>query len=125
MPNIPNGSRNLARTQESRKHRAQMGVAERLVCERLKRRRTGFAIRRQYAIGPYLLDFYCPAAKLGIEVDGPLHDPVKDDARDAYLRRLGIETFRIPTDHHFEESLDGWWADTYDRLRTVIQARSA
>jgi very-short-patch-repair endonuclease len=28
--------------------------------------------RRQHPIGPYVLDFYCPAARLAIEIDGVL-----------------------------------------------------
>ena len=26
---------------------------------------------RQYSLGPYILDFYCPKLKLAIELDGP------------------------------------------------------
>jgi very-short-patch-repair endonuclease len=33
----------------------------------------GFEFRRQYPAGPFIVDFYCPAARLVIEVDGDLH----------------------------------------------------
>lgn len=36
--------------------------------------------RRQHPIGPYILDFFCPVARLAIEVDGQGHD------REAQLR---------------------------------------
>jgi len=65
----------------------------------LRMRPDGFKFRRQHPFGPYVLDFYCDAAKLGIEVDGAAHDlggnPVRDLARDAWLRRRGIEVLRI------------------------------
>ncbi len=52
-----------------------------------------------HASGPYVLDFFCPAAKLAIEVDGEAHAlgdrPVRDRLRDAFLAEQGIETLRI------------------------------
>jgi very-short-patch-repair endonuclease len=60
---------------------------------------TGPVFRRQHAIGPYILDFYCVKAKLAIEVDGETHtrdhQRVKDEARDTYLATLGIATHRV------------------------------
>jgi very-short-patch-repair endonuclease len=47
-----------------------------------------------------VLDFYCPAAKLAIEVDGLAHDmgdrPARDDIRVEWLKREGLEVLRIP-----------------------------
>jgi very-short-patch-repair endonuclease len=55
--------------------------------------------RNQHPIGPYILDFYCPQAKLCVEVDGEFHgrdDRIARDAiRDAYLAEMGICTYRI------------------------------
>lgn len=51
--------------------------------------------RRQHPVGPYILDFYCHAAKLAIELDGGGHYEPKqmdyDARRDAYLRDSGIQ----------------------------------
>jgi len=33
----------------------------------------GLQFRRQHPIGPYILDFYCSAARLAIEIDGASH----------------------------------------------------
>jgi very-short-patch-repair endonuclease len=33
----------------------------------------GYGFRRQYPVGPFIVDFFCPAAKLVIEVDGDTH----------------------------------------------------
>lgn len=68
---------------------------------RLKGRQLeGFGFRRQHVVEPYILDFYCEAARLAIEVDGQAHsapDSVAHDARrDAFLRHRGIETLRLP-----------------------------
>ena len=51
-------------------------------------------------MGGYVLDFYCPASALCIEVDGKGHEmgtnPRRDARRDAWLAERGIETLRIP-----------------------------
>jgi very-short-patch-repair endonuclease len=56
--------------------------------------------RKQHPIGPYVLDFYCHAAKLAVEVDGASHDfgdrPERDARRDDWLEAQGIATLRLP-----------------------------
>jgi very-short-patch-repair endonuclease len=60
----------------------------------------GLKFRRQHPIGPYVLDFFCPAHRLAVEVDGGMHNEddraEKDAARDRWLARQGIMTLRIP-----------------------------
>jgi very-short-patch-repair endonuclease len=58
----------------------------------------GSRFRRQHPLGPYILDFYCPSARLAIEVDGWAHamgDPDRDRRRDAWLEQAGVRTLRI------------------------------
>ena len=54
---------------------------------------------RQKPIGPYIVDFYAPRAKLVIEVDGAQHregeHARQNAARDAYLERLGLKVLRF------------------------------
>ncbi|WP_152555097.1 HsdR family type I site-specific deoxyribonuclease [Desulfonatronum thiodismutans] len=60
----------------------------------------GYKFRRQHQIGDYIVDFYCHAAKLIIEVDGSIHDvpekQTKDKKKQAYLKGLGYKIIRIP-----------------------------
>ncbi len=55
-------------------------------------------VNRQKVIGNYIVDFYCSAAKLVIELDGSQHytqNGKEDDAeRDMYLSSLGITVLR-------------------------------
>lgn len=81
-----------------------MGVAERLVWSHIRGKALGFHFRRQYPIGPYILDFYCARARLCVEIDGPMHDENRDSVRDAFLKTLGIETLRIPTADIYEDA---------------------
>lgn len=52
---------------------------------------------RQRAIDNYIADFFCKELKLLIEVDGLHHNlqTEEDDKRDARLKELGYETFRV------------------------------
>lgn len=43
----------------------------------------------------YYLDYYFPEVHLAVELDSDLHDSKKDKIRDEYLKKLGIETFRM------------------------------
>ena len=58
----------------------------------------GVAFTRQKVFGNYILDFYCPKAKLAIELDGSQHyesDAVfYDEKRTRYLTQHGIVVLR-------------------------------
>jgi very-short-patch-repair endonuclease len=57
-------------------------------------------LRRQHPFGSIILDFYCPAARLAVEVDGATHwdeaAQAKDAARDRWLMSQGVSVLRIP-----------------------------
>jgi very-short-patch-repair endonuclease len=76
-----------------------MSLPEVVLWQQLRRRPEGLKFRRQHPAGPYVLDFYCNAARLCIEVDGSSHDngdaPFADEHRDAWLVNAGIRTVRI------------------------------
>ena len=60
------------------------------------RRFSGYKFRRQIIMGMRIVDFYCPARGLVIEVDGDTHEPERDALRDQALRRnFGFETIRF------------------------------
>jgi very-short-patch-repair endonuclease len=56
----------------------------------------GYKFRRQEVIGRAIVDLYCPAAKLVVEVDGDTHDdPAREARRDAYLRQFGLTVLHV------------------------------
>ena len=66
--------------------RRSLSLPEVILWQALRGRRLGDArIRRQHPVGPYILDFYCEAARLAVEVDGSGHEQ-QDQARHAKLR---------------------------------------
>ena len=84
--------------ERARRLRTSMTLPELLLWDALRAGRAGLKIRRQHPLGPYILDFYCDAAKLAIEIDGEAHRDrqAADARRDGWLRSQGIRTLRIP-----------------------------
>ena len=84
----------------ARKLRSEMSMPEALLWRELRSRPGGFKFRRQHPAGVYVLDFYCAAVRLAIEVDGMAHagaDAVKRDAARAnFLRSQHVATLRVP-----------------------------
>jgi len=82
----------------ARRLRRELSFPEKLLWVRLRGAKMRF--RRQHPIGPYVLDFYCPGAKLAVEVDGFSHDtgnrPRRDERRTEWLNGKDIEVLRIP-----------------------------
>lgn len=84
----------------SQKLRTNMTDAERLVWSRIRGKQLkGVQVYRQRIIGNYIVDFYCPKAKLVIEIDGGEHykeeGAKKDEVRDASLRSNGLSVLRF------------------------------
>ncbi len=84
----------------SRQLRHNMTDTERYLWSKLKNKQlNGYQFYRQKPIGNYIVDFYCPSAKMVIEVDGSQHyydDGLEHDKeRDAYINRLGLKVLRF------------------------------
>jgi very-short-patch-repair endonuclease len=66
---------------------------------RLLRRKqfAGFRFRRQAPIGRYIVDFFCPSARLIIELDGGQHAErtEQDRRRSEFLMRAGFRVLRF------------------------------
>src|SRR5438067_5602209 len=72
----------------------------------------GLRFRRQHPIGPYILDFYCPSARLAIEIDGFAHDTVAEANRDArrqeWLAQRDVRVLRLrASDVLKDQNLEG------------------
>jgi very-short-patch-repair endonuclease len=99
--------------EQARVLRRQMSLPEVVLWQALRQKRlVGLRIRRQHPVGPYILDFYCPAARLAIEVDGFAHDTAirarRDERRRAWLSQRGITVLRVRAgDVLRDESLEG------------------
>ena len=92
--------------QRARELRQGATEAERVLWEHLRGRRlAGLKFRRQHPLGPYIVDFYCAAHRLVVEVDGPVHEGrVKEDAlRTEYLEMYGYRVLRVKNEEVLED----------------------
>ena len=83
---------------------------ERILWRHLRNRNfAGYKFRPQHPIDPYTLDFYCPTAKLAIELDGGGHNyrggQMRDQRREKFLANKGIAVVRF-WNHQVREELD-------------------
>ena len=105
LMHYPTAKANAAEHKEYRKTlRNNMTPAEAILWRALKGRGTGgLKFRRQQGIGPFILDFYCPEHRLGIEIDGESHNNKfeSDEKRTAYLRGQGIIILRFSNQQVF------------------------
>ena len=86
------------KVQLAKQMRALPTKSERVMWGFLRARRAGgFKFRRQAIKLGWILDFYCPAAKLAIEIDGSSHAfrEVTDRVRDESLKKRFIQVIRF------------------------------
>ncbi len=81
----------------ARRMRGDPTPAERKLWQALRKHQAaGLKFRRQMPLGPFIVDFYCSAARLVVELDGISHiDSQTDPARDAWMEGLGIRVVRF------------------------------
>ncbi len=69
----------------------------------------GLKFFRQYSVGSYILDFYCPAIKVAVELDGGQHNQPEecdyDAVRSEYLNSCGVSVVRF-WNHEVLQNMD-------------------
>jgi len=120
MANVYNRQEQLARRRHLRKNMPQAEVL--LWCRLRGRQVEDLKFRRQFGIGTYVVDFYCPEAKLAIEVDGDSHfgddAESRDGRRQAHIESYGIKFLRC-TNGDVYENLDG----IVERIHEIARRR--
>ena len=97
-----------AQTEKRKYLRSHSTSAEAVLWMALKARKIeGVKFRRQFSIGPYILDFYAPELRLCIELDGAHHFThdgiINDNVRSEYLMRVhDIHILRFENDIIFK-----------------------
>ncbi len=104
--------------------RKRMTPPEARLWVQLRRSRfAGYKFRRQHPAGPYILDFYCAAARLAVEVDGCSHDSEEaiahDRRRTAWLATQGVKVIRVRA-VHVRDEIEG----VMNFIREALRGRS-
>jgi very-short-patch-repair endonuclease len=91
--------------------RREMTPAEAILWKQLRGRRfSGFKFRRQQPLDYFIADFFCPAARLVIELDGDSHIGIeeRDARRQRYIESQSMTVLRF------------WNVEVYDDLEMVL-----
>jgi very-short-patch-repair endonuclease len=91
---------NPKKTKKRKELRNEATAAEAVLWTYLRKRQLlGKKFRRQYSIGPYIVDFYCPESSLIVELDGARHfSMLREDyelERTRYLQKQGLQIVRF------------------------------
>lgn len=100
--------------------RREMTPAERILWKVLRRNAIdGFHFRRQQVIEGYVVDFYCDAARLAVELDGGVHGErwKYDESRDRAISRTGVRVLRISNDAMLDSEA------VIEHIRQALQER--
>lgn len=84
--------------QRARELRQEMTPAEEKLWQQLRNRKlAGLKFRRQHPVGRFIVDFYCPACRLVVEIDGDIHDRQRerDAVRTEDLAAYGYRLLRF------------------------------
>ena len=92
--------------QRAKALRREQSPIERKLWARLRQKQLyGLKFRRQHPIGRFIVDFYCPAHKLIVEIDGRSHDErlAYDGERTAWLESQGYRVIRFTNEQVVRE----------------------
>ena len=106
--------------QVARDFRKQATASEAVLWEALRNRGLdGLRFRRQQPIGPFVVDAYCAAERLVVEVDGGVHETQRerDEERQTLLESLGLRFVRLPA-NLVEQNL----LAALDRIRQTLSS---
>jgi len=97
--------------QPSRQLRKNSTDAEILLWSKIRMKQLGgLLFYHQKPLGGYIADFYCPKAKLAIEVNGGQHLTAEaveyDRVRDEYMATMGLKVLRF-TNTDVTENIEG------------------
>jgi very-short-patch-repair endonuclease len=110
-------NRTSIKTARARTLRHDSTNVEMRLWQKLRNRQLGADFRRQHPAGSFVLDFYCPALRLVIELDGGQHNEPRhiayDNARDHWLAERGVSLLRF------------WNSDITQNLRGVLEVIAA
>jgi very-short-patch-repair endonuclease len=106
--------------QRARELRHDMTPAEKILWDEVRANKLGVHFRRQQIIAGFIVDFYCHAASLVIELDGGIHDAKdqkeNDLEREKVLRELGLKVIRFRN-----EEVTGQLPDVLNTIREALK----
>jgi very-short-patch-repair endonuclease len=105
-PPLPTSTRKHARDLRQSETDAERKLWYQLRAGRLN----GMKFRRQHPVPPYIVDFYCEAMQLVVELDGSQHNVEFDRERTRFLEMRGLKILRY------------WDNEVLEQMGAVLEA---
>lgn len=119
---IPNTTAELQ--QNAKRLRSEMTPAEQLLWNAPRNKRLiDVRFRRQHPVATFVLDFYCPAAHLAIEIDGSIYDDPNVAEHDA-VRQQTIEAFGITVPRFSNDVIKNHLNEVLEKIRLTVDQLS-
>jgi len=112
-----------ADTDTARRLRRNSTLSEATLWQALRERGTARKFRRQHPMGPFVLDFFCPALRLAVEIDGGIHAAPNRADYDRFRQQL-IEGYHVLLVRLRSDELEDRLSDAVTKI-TVAAARRA
>ena len=78
----------------------EMTWSERILWSRLRHKQIGYSFQRQAIVMGFVVDFWCPTARVAIELDGSVHERQevieRDREKDTVFEKCKIDLLRFP-----------------------------
>ncbi len=109
-----------SKTALARKFRNNPSPPEAILWQHLRDKQLGARFKRQEPMFGWIADFWCPARRLVVEVDGKFHEQQKeaDALRDGVLLGHGVATVRFTAREVFQDA-----SDVAQRIRAAMAVR--
>lgn len=79
--------------------REKSTLAEEVLWRKIRNKKLGIKFIRQYSVEGYVIDFYCPEKRLGIELEGEIHElkdvQLYDNYRFKFIEAYNIKIIRF------------------------------
>ena len=114
-------NKNISKARELRKNSTEQELK---IWKLLRNRQlSNYKFRRQYPIGPYIVDFICREKRLIIELDGGQHNENRnimyDTERTKYLELRGYKVIRF-WNNDIDNNIEGVYKSIQSKLRTTV-----
>ena len=110
--------------ERARRLRNEMTEHEKLLWEKIRRKQLeGVQFYRQKVVGHFIVDFYAPAAKLVVEIDGSQHDQ-EVNAESDYVRDMSLKERNLTVMRFKNEEVVKYLDQVVQQIRDFCARRS-
>mgnify|MGYP001582004043 len=97
--------------------------SEKVLWNKIRDTKLGYRFLRQYSVEGYVLDFYCPEKRLGVEIDGGYHQKLNVKKYDSFRTRY-LEAYNIKISRFWNSDIKNNIKEVLADVRTLLASPS-